>query len=123
MSAEEGGRVNISVFMDPQRDMREDKVKIRRADFEDVYVHIYEKNGYRNKNLQAAEYKNRTSVSEEDLIRGVLDLEIRNLSLKDSGSYRVSSSKYRTDCTFNISVGEHPVVLIRERNDGVHIKP
>ena len=110
MSAEEGGSTKISVFMDPQRDMRGDKVKIRRADFEDVYVHIYDHNAYYNKVWQAAEYKNRTSVSEEDLTRGVLVLEIRNLSLKDSGSYRVSSSKYGTDCTFNISVGEHPVV-------------
>lgn len=81
----------IPAVGDPHTDMRAERVDTDRAELTVVLVHISD-----SRYLQAAHNKDTTSVREEHLSRGVLDLEVRILSVNHSGPEQSPALSWRS---------------------------
>ncbi|XP_050924696.1 polymeric immunoglobulin receptor isoform X7 [Lates calcarifer] len=88
IQAEEGGDVSLQCHLDPSVDLRKETLEFTRADLnrEDDVVHSYSDEKDRTYR-QMDQYRGRTTLIHEDLIRGIISLNISSLTLTDSGLY------------------------------------
>ncbi|XP_050926277.1 uncharacterized protein LOC108883801 isoform X2 [Lates calcarifer] len=88
IQAEEGGDVSLQCRLDPSVDLRKETLDFTRADLnrEDDVVHSYSDEKDRTYR-QMDQYRGRTTLIHEDLIRGIISLNISSLTLTDSGLY------------------------------------
>lgn len=102
VEAEEGADVTLQCRLDPQVDLHTHTADWQRRD--DI-VHVY--GGHRDDpNPQTERYRGRTSLSREDLLRGLLTLKISAVRLEDSGPYTCFVPHLNARCTTELTVGE-----------------
>ncbi|GLD62848.1 uncharacterized protein AKAME5_001452400 [Lates japonicus] len=86
IEAEEGDVAELQCRLDPSVDLRKETLDFTRADLDNGVVHSYsfEKD---QTDPQMDQYRDRTTLIHEDLIRGIISLKISSLTLTDSGLY------------------------------------
>ncbi|XP_050926283.1 uncharacterized protein LOC108883801 isoform X7 [Lates calcarifer] len=108
--AEEGGDVSLQCRLDPSVDLRKETLEFTRADLNREYdvVHSY-RHEKDQTDPQMDQYRDRTTLIHEDLIRGIISLKISSLTLTDSGLYRCYVKDLEASCTMNVTVGAEEV--------------
>ncbi|XP_018518143.2 uncharacterized protein LOC108874176 [Lates calcarifer] len=103
--AEEGGDVSLQCRLDPSVDLRRETLEFTRADLnrEDDVVHLY-RHEKDQTDPQMDQYRDRTTLIHEDLIRGIISLNISSLTLTDSGLYRCYVPGLADSCTITLTV-------------------
>ncbi|XP_050926281.1 uncharacterized protein LOC108883801 isoform X5 [Lates calcarifer] len=103
--AEEGGDVSLQCRLDPSVDLRKETLEFTRADLnrEDDVVHLY-RHEKDQTDPQMDQYRDRTTLIHEDLIRGIISLNISSLTLTDSGLYTCYVPGLADSCTMNVTV-------------------
>uniref|UniRef100_A0A4W6DIF3 Ig-like domain-containing protein n=1 Tax=Lates calcarifer TaxID=8187 RepID=A0A4W6DIF3_LATCA len=107
IQAEEGGDVSLQCRLDPSVDLRKETLDFTRADLnrEDDVVHSYSDEKDRTYR-QMDQYRGRTTLIHEDLIRGIISLNISSLTLTDSGLYTCYVPGLADSATITLTVGE-----------------
>ncbi|XP_050924644.1 uncharacterized protein LOC108874171 isoform X10 [Lates calcarifer] len=103
--AEEGGDVSLQCRLDPSVDLRKETLEFTRADLnrEDDVVHLY-RHEKDQTDPQMDQYRDRTTLIHEDLIRGIISLKISSLTLTDSGLYRCYVPGLAASATITLTV-------------------
>ncbi|XP_050924702.1 V-set and immunoglobulin domain-containing protein 1 isoform X12 [Lates calcarifer] len=106
IQAEEGGDVSLQCRLDPSVDLRKETLDFTRADLnrEDDVVHSY-RHEKDQTDPQMDQYRGRTTLIHEDLIRGIISLNISSLTLTDSGLYTCYVPDLEAYCTITLTVG------------------
>lgn len=105
VEAEEGDDVTLQGRLDPSINLVNYTVDFKRTDLNKV-VHCY-RHGKDDHDPQMEQYRFRTTLSHEDLSRGVLTLQISSVRLSDSGPYKAFVPKLMASCIISLSVGKH----------------
>ncbi|XP_050924700.1 uncharacterized protein LOC108874178 isoform X10 [Lates calcarifer] len=105
IQAEEGGDVSLQCRLDPSVDLRKETLDFTRADLnrEDDVVHSY-RHEKDQTDPQMDQYRGRTTLIHEDLIRGIISLNISSLTLTDSGLYTCYVPDLEAYCTITLTV-------------------
>uniref|UniRef100_A0A4W6DSY3 Immunoglobulin domain-containing protein n=1 Tax=Lates calcarifer TaxID=8187 RepID=A0A4W6DSY3_LATCA len=120
IEAEEGDVAELQCRLDPSVDLRKETLDFTRADINKEVVHAY-RHEKDQTDPQMDQYRDRTTLIHEDLIRGIISLNISSLNLTDSGLYTCYVPDLEASCTMNVTVGDlffispqHFLIFIQE---------
>ncbi|XP_050924691.1 uncharacterized protein LOC108874178 isoform X3 [Lates calcarifer] len=118
IQAEEGGDVSLQCRLDPSVDLRKETLDFTRADLnrEDDVVHSY-RHEKDQTDPQMDQYRGRTTLIHEDLIRGIISLNISSLTLTDSGLYTCYVPDLEAYCTITLTVA------VRKKDEFTTMRP
>ncbi|XP_038595567.1 butyrophilin-like protein 2 isoform X3 [Micropterus salmoides] len=102
IKAAEGGDVTLQCRLDPPVNLSAFTVDWTRLDNKDI-VHVY-RHQQDDPDPQTDQYRSRTTLLHEDLIRGVLTLHISSVKLSDRGLYKGFVPKLKTSCVVDLIV-------------------
>lgn len=105
IKAAEGDDVTLQCRLDPPVSLSAFTVDWTRLENKDI-VHVY-RHQQDDPDPQTDQYRGRTTLLHEDLIRGVLTLHISSVKLSDRGLYKGFVPKLKTSCVVDLIVGEH----------------
>lgn len=105
IEAREGDDVTLQCLLDPPVNVVNYTVDWKRTDLRKV-VHSYRHNRD-HAGPQIAQYRDRTTLSHEDLSRGLLTLQISSVQSFDSGPYRCFVPAWTASCTIELIVGKY----------------
>ncbi|XP_028424401.1 myelin-oligodendrocyte glycoprotein-like [Perca flavescens] len=117
IEAAQGDDVIIQCGLDPPVDLSDYTLDVARdylGSYGDVYVY---RNGKDQQDGQMAQYRGRTTLNHEDLIRGIVTLKISSVTLSDSGPYKVYIPKLPASSVVNITVVPKDQANRTKRND------
>ncbi|XP_078022609.1 uncharacterized protein LOC117250692 isoform X2 [Epinephelus lanceolatus] len=105
ITAVEGDDVTLQCPLAPGVDLSAYTVDVSRDDLDvsENDVHVY-RHGQDHLQTQTAQYKDRTTLTHEDLTRGILTLTLSPVKLSDSGPYKVYVPKLNAGCVIDLSV-------------------
>ncbi|XP_045903711.1 myelin-oligodendrocyte glycoprotein-like isoform X2 [Micropterus dolomieu] len=102
IKAAEGDNVTLQCRLDPPVNLSAFTVDWTRLDNKDI-VHVY-RHQQDDPDPQTDQYRGRTTLLHEDLIRGVLTLHISSVKLSDRGLYKGFVPKLKTSCVVDLIV-------------------
>ncbi|XP_071360156.1 butyrophilin-like protein 2 [Trachinotus anak] len=124
IQAGEGDDVALQCRLDPPANLVDYTLDVTRADLHKV-VHSY-RHGKDHSDPQADQYRDRTTLTHEDLIRGIITLQISSVQLNDSGPYRCFVPDLKALCINNLTVGKYrlicPTSIQREESHNVTLQ-
>ncbi|XP_038568803.1 butyrophilin-like protein 2 isoform X3 [Micropterus salmoides] len=102
IKAAEGDDVTLQCRLDPPVSLSAFTVDWTRLENKDI-VHVY-RHQQDDPGPQTDQYRGRTTLLHEDLIRGVLTLHISSVKLSDRGLYKGFVPKLETSCVVDLIV-------------------
>ncbi|XP_038595601.1 butyrophilin-like protein 2 [Micropterus salmoides] len=102
IKAAEGDDVTLQCRLDPPVSLSAFTVDWTRLENKDI-VHVY-RHQQDDPGPQTDQYRGRTTLLHEDLIRGVLTLHISSVKLSDRGPYKGFVPKLKTSCVVDLIV-------------------
>ncbi|XP_045903761.1 myelin-oligodendrocyte glycoprotein-like isoform X2 [Micropterus dolomieu] len=102
IKAAEGDNVTLQCRLDPPVNLSAFTVDWTRLDNKDI-VHVY-RHQQDDPDPQTDQYRGRTTLLHEDLIRGVLTLHISSVKLSDRGLYKGFVPNLKTSCVVDLIV-------------------
>ncbi|XP_049426989.1 uncharacterized protein LOC125885477 [Epinephelus fuscoguttatus] len=105
IKAEPGGNVTLQWVLDPPANLSACTVDISRDDLpvHDNIVHVCVR-GRDHHRPQMAQYKKRTTLNHDDLLKGIVTLIISSVKLSDSGQYGVFVPELNVNSVIDLSV-------------------
>ncbi|XP_026158590.1 butyrophilin subfamily 2 member A2-like isoform X3 [Mastacembelus armatus] len=98
IKAAAGDRAVIECHVDPPVNLKTKTVEFSKVDpYEVLLVH-------RSGEVDPDQSSSRISLSDEDLKRGIVRLQISPVQLSDSGLYKIRIPQLKAHCTFDLSV-------------------
>ncbi|XP_045903773.1 CD276 antigen homolog isoform X3 [Micropterus dolomieu] len=104
IKAAEGDNVTLQCRLDPPVNLSAFTVDWTRLDNKDI-VHVY-RHQQDDPDPQTDQYRGRTTLLHEDLIRGVLTLHISSVKLSDRGLYKGFVPNLKTSCVVDLIVDQ-----------------
>ena len=115
----EGNDITLPCQVDTRVNPDEATVEWARLDLVPRYVYLLQ-DGLVSRDLLNPLYKDRTSVSAEDMSRGNLSMRLSSARLSDEGRYKCNVPNLSRGATIQLNVGKvsKPVILWRESENG-----
>ncbi|XP_026166143.1 uncharacterized protein LOC113132366 [Mastacembelus armatus] len=100
IKAAAGDRAVTECHVDPPVNLKTKTVEFSKVDPYEVLL------VYRSGEIDPDHNSSRISLSDEDLRRGIVKLQISPVQLSDSGLYKIHIQQLKANCTFDLSVGQ-----------------
>lgn len=105
VKAREGDNVSLQSYVRPPMNLLDEGVDISKPN-STLSVHSYRR-GKHESDQQEKQYRNRTSLSDDDLRKGNMNLRITNVTPADSGQFWFCVPDVGASCcSVNLTVGE-----------------